>query len=110
MCLLRPSSDRIGLFQAVDQPVPHVVQIQWHWDRPEAADWHLYVELPPVLDVSLERAEYNCCERVVCRYARLLQRRASTLYITYSFRLPSGGPPQSRHCCDADLPHLCSKA
>ena len=87
MFLLRPSSDRIGLFQVVDQPVSHVVQIQWHWDRPEAADCHLYVELPPALAVSLERAEYHCCECVVCRYTRLL--RGGGNYKSYTMLVPS---------------------
>ena len=57
------------------------------------------VELPPVLTAGLERAEYYCCKRVVCGYARLLQRRAPTLLMTSVSASPrKAGTAVTRTC------------
>ena len=104
--LLRTISIRIGPFQVVDQPVPHVVQIQWHWDCPEAADCHLYVELPPALAVSLERAHARGVP--LCA-----PPSAQGTNIVYDLQFP---PPLRKagttvtRICGHHLPHFCSKA
>ena len=102
MSLVLPVSIRAGLFQIIDEPVPHVVQIQRHWDRTEAADCRLYVELPPNHAVCLKRPN------IIAASAWC----AASGHQFSMWLMVSAFPPQSRHCGhgDAGLPHLCSKA